>query len=105
MLIHAGHKVGVKGALAGEGEGLLQVVIHVLVAADIDLETALEPQHGLHQPVGVVVVSFPHVGGAVNEGIAHRDLAVGALHREGNGLLCTLKERAVELENGHELGI
>ena len=105
VLIHASHEVGIKSPLAGEGEGLLQVVIHVLIAADIDLEAALEPQHGLDQPVGIVVVSLTHLGGAVDKGIAYRYLAIGALHREGNGLLSTLKERAVEFENGHELGI
>ena len=89
-LVHAGHEVGVKGPLAGEGEGLLQVVVDVLVAADIDLEAALHPQHGLDQTVGIVVVGLAHLRGAVDIGVAHGYLAAGALHREGDRLFGSL---------------
>ena len=50
-LIHAGHKVGVKGTGAAGGEGLFQIVVNVLVPADIHLEAALHPEQHLDDAV------------------------------------------------------
>ena len=90
-LVHAGHEVGVKGPGAAGGEGLFQIVVNVLVPADIHLEAALHPQHGLDQAVDVVLVGLAHLRGAVDEGVTHRHLAAGALQGNGDRLLRRLK--------------
>ena len=104
-LVHAGHEVGVKGTGAAGGEGLFQIAVNVLVPADIHLEAALHPQHGLDQAVDVVLVGLAHLRGAVDEGVTHCHLAAGALQGNGDRLLRRLKKRAVELQDGHELRV
>ena len=99
-LVDAGHEVSVEGTAAFGGVGGADVFVNALVAADIDLPAAEEPEHGLDHAVGVVFVRLCEVGRAVNEGIHNGNLAARALDGYAEALLCALEESGVELVQG-----
>ena len=105
MLEHAGHVVPVKGLLAVGAVCGGEVIVGVLIAADVDLKAAFHPEDGLYQAVYVVVVCFAHLLGAVDIGAAYRHLAVGTFYRDAHGLCGVLQESLIELVQGNEAGI
>ena len=105
LLIHVGHELGVKAPLAAHAVGGLHGLINVLAAAEIDLEAAHIPQHGLDEPIHIVGVGLRHVRRAVDKGLVHGHLAAGPLHGDVQGLPGVLQKRGAELAQGQETGV
>ena len=105
LLVDVGHEIGVKGPLAAHAVGGLHGLIDALVAADIDLEAAHIPQHGLDEAVHVVDVGLSHVGRAVDKGLVDGHLAAGPLHRDVQRLFGVLQKSGAELAQGEKTGI
>ena len=104
-LIHAGHEVLVEGPATLGRVGCADVLIYALVAGDVYLPAAVEPEHGLDHALGVVFVSGLKAGGAVDEGAQHGDLSARALNGDAERLLCALEEGGVELVQGDISGV
>ncbi len=96
-LVDPGHEVLVEGAAALGRVGRADIFIDALVAGDVYLPAAVEPEHGLYHAVGVVFVRGLEAGGAVDEGAQHGDLAARALNGDAERLFCALEEGGVEL--------
>ena len=99
-LVDAGHEVLVKGAAAIGGVGGADALVDVPVPAYIYLPAAVEPEHGLDHPVGVIAVRGLELGRAVDEGAHDGDLAARALDGYAEWLFGALKEGGVELVQG-----
>ena len=82
-----------------------EIVVYPRVAADIDLVSALHPQHGFHKAVDVIAVGGVHFRRAVYARLDCGHLAARALQRDADGLLCAAEKRLVELVQRDELRI
>ena len=102
-LIYARHIVPVKGLAALGGVGFFQVLIYAVVPADIDLESALHPQQGLHQAVYVIAVRLVELLRSVYEGLNGGNFPVGPLHGHTHRLFSILKKSPVEQVEGNKL--
>ena len=105
VLVDPGHKIRVKGPGTAGGIGRLERLEDLLTALDKDPEAALHPQQRLHQPVHIVPVRLRHVRRAVDIGLAHGHLSVGALHRQAQGELGVFQESPVKLHQGREVRV
>ena len=91
-----GHIVPVEFLLAAGAVNAFEEGEGVLVAADIDLIAALHPQHGLDQPVDIVMVGLAQRLRAVDERLDRRHLAVCTLYGDADRLGRVGQERLVE---------
>ena len=105
VLEHTGHIVPVKGLLAACAVCGGEVVVCVLIAADVNFKAAFHPEDGLYQPVDVVVVSLAHFLRSVDKGAADGHLAVGALHRDAYRLFRILQKCLIEFIQRDEAGV
>jgi len=100
LLVDVGHIVEVKGLLAFGGIDLLHLPADGLVTADVDLEAAVKPQHGLDDPLHVIGVGLGHLGGTVDPRVIDGHLPAGTLHGQVQGLVRVLQKGLVELAQG-----
>ena len=87
MLIDVGHIVKVEGLVPAGGVDLLHSGADIFVAAEIDPEAAVQPEHRLDHTLHIVAVGLGHVGRAMDSGAADRNLPAGALHGDVQRLL------------------